>query len=217
MRVYTLVLSIVVHLAAIGAAIVVPLLATDVLPEPRRAMEFIEVRPIDIPPPPPPPVRQETQPETPQASPNAAPIEVPVGVAPEAEVAPPPPLDPGFSVVEGVPILGDATDTTPVLLPPPVKGPPVRVGGTISRPERIHYVAPEYPALARAARREGTVILEAVLDTDGSVREARVLRPVALLDEAALEAVRQWRFTPTLLNGEAVPVVLTVTVVFSLR
>ena len=215
MRVYTLVLSIVVHLAAIGAVIVVPLVATDVLPEPRRAVEFIEIRPIDILPPPPP--VQRAQPETPQVSPNAAPIEVPVGVAPEPDVAPPVPLDPGFSTVEGVPILGDAADATPLLLPPPVKAAPVRVGGTISRPERIHYVAPEYPALARAARREGTVILEAVLDTDGSVREARVLRPMPLLDEAALEAVRQWRFTPTLLNGEPVPVVLTVTVVFSLR
>ena len=61
------------------------------------------------------------------------------------------------------------------------------------------------------------MILEAVLDTDGSVREARVLRSVPLLDAAALEAVQQWRFTPTLLNGEPVPVVLTVTVVFSLR
>jgi len=213
-RAYTLVLSIVVHLAAIGAVIVVPLVATDVLPEPRRAVEFIEVRPIEITPPPPPASRQ-TQAPPPQSSPNAAPIDVPVGVAPEPDVAPPPPLDPGFATVEGVPILGDVPDATPLL--PPVKAPPVRVGGTISRPERIHYVAPEYPALALAARREGTVILEAVLDTDGSVREARVLRSIPLLDAAALEAVQQWRFTPTLLNGEPVPVVLTVTVVFSLR
>ena len=215
MRAYTLVLSIVVHLAAIAAVIVVPLIATDVLPEPRRTVEFIEIRPIEITPPPP-PVRQQAQPQTPQASPDAAPIEVPVGVAPEPDVAPPPPVDLGFSTVEGPPILGDPADVAPPL-PPPVKAPPIHVGGTISRPERIHYVAPEYPALARAARREGTVILEAVLDTDGTVREARVLRPTPLLDEAALEAVRQWRFTPTLLNGQPVPVVLTVTVVFSLR
>jgi periplasmic protein TonB len=213
-RVYTAVLSIVVHLAAIGAVIVVPLVATDVLPEPRRAVEFIEIRPIDIVPPPP-PVRR-AQPETRQVSPDAAPIEAPIGVEPEPDVATPPLLDPGFPTVEGVPILGDAADATP-LLPPPVKAPPVRVGGTISRPERVHYVAPEYPALARAARREGTVILEAVLDIDGSVREARVLRSIPLLDAAALEAVQQWTFTPTLLNGEPVPVVLTVTVVFSLR
>ena len=93
----------------------------------------------------------------------------------------------------------------------------MQVGGSIRRPERVHYVAPVYPALALAARRQGTVILEAVLDADGNVREARVLRSVPLLDAAALEAVQQWTFTPTLLNGEPVPVVLTVTVVFSLR
>ena len=81
----------------------------------------------------------------------------------------------------------------------------------------MHYVAPAYPPLARTARVEGTVILEAVLDTEGRVREARVLRSVPLLDAAALEAVQQWTFTPTRLNGDPVPVVLTVTVVFSLR
>jgi len=212
-RVYTLVLSIVVHLAAIGAVIVVPLVATDVLPEPRRAVEFIEVRPIEITPPPP-PVRR-AQPETPQVSPNSAPIEVPIGVGPEPEVAPPPPTESSFSTIEGPPVLDNVAEAAP--LPPPPAKDPVRPGGSISRPERIHYVAPEYPALARAARREGTVILEAVLDTDGHVREARVLRSIPLLDAAALEAVEQWRFTPTLLNGEPVPVVLTVTVVFSLR
>ena len=214
MRVYTLVLSIVVHLAVIGAVIVVPLVATDVLPEPRRAVEFIEVRPIEIQPPPPPP-QPRTQPQPSQISPSAAPVAAPIGIAPEPQFVPPPSFEPGFSTIE-IPVLGDAVDSTPLPPPPPTRD-PVRVGGSISRPERIHYVAPEYPSIARAARREGTVILEAVLDTDGSVREARVLRSVPLLDAAALEAVQQWTFTPTLLNGEPVPVVLTVTVVFSLR
>ena len=213
MRVYTLVLSIVVHLAAIGAVIVAPLVATDVLPEPRRAVEFIEVRPIEITPPPPPVQHRSAEP--PQASPDAAPIEVPTGVEPEPAVAPPPPTEPSFSIIEGPPVLDNVAEAAP--LPPPPAKDPVRPGGSIRRPERVQYFAPEYPALARAARREGTVILEAVLDIDGSVREARVLRSVPLLDDAALEAVRQWRFTPTLLNGEPVPVVLTVTVVFSLR
>ena len=213
MRAYTLVLSIVVHAAAVGAVIVAPLIATDALPEPRRAVEFIQVRPIEITPPPPPSRPRSAEP--PRASPNAAPIEVPTGVEPEPAAAPPPD-DPSFSIVEGPPVLGGVVDAAPLPPPPPVTA-PVRPGGSISRPQRIHYVAPEYPALARAARREGTVILEAVLDTDGSVREARVLRSVPLLDAAALEAVQQWRFTPTLLNGEPVPVVMTVTVVFALR
>ena len=84
-------------------------------------------------------------------------------------------------------------------------------------PTKTRHVAPLYPPVALAARREGIVILEAVIAEDGSVRDVRVLRPVALLDQAAIDAVRQWRFTPTLLNGEAVPIVMTVTVNFQLR
>jgi protein TonB len=64
---------------------------------------------------------------------------------------------------------------------------------------------------------EGVVILEAVISEDGSVQDVRVLRSKALLDDAAVEAVRQWRFTPTLLGGQPVPVVMTVTVSFTLK
>jgi protein TonB len=78
-------------------------------------------------------------------------------------------------------------------------------------------MAPVYPAIARAAHVEGVVILEAVIGENGAVRDVRVLRSIQLLDDAATEAVRQWRFTPTLLNGQAVPVVMTVTVAFKLR
>lgn len=78
-------------------------------------------------------------------------------------------------------------------------------------------MTPAYPAIARAARVEGVVILEAVIGEDGSVSDVRVLRSIPLLDAAAMEAVRQWRFTPTLLNGEPVPVVMTITVAFKLR
>ena len=203
MRVCTLALSIVVHVAAVAALVVVPLVATDVLPEPWRAVEFITVGPLPIEPPPPPAPRPTALPPPAQvSSSDAAPVEVPDGIAPEPPDAPPSvPFDP--ATIDGLPLIGDFAAADP--LPPPVAREPVRPGGSISRPERIHYVAPEYPALARSARREGTVILEAVLDTDGSVREARVLRSVPLLDAAALEAVQQWRFTPTLLNGDPSP------------
>jgi protein TonB len=82
---------------------------------------------------------------------------------------------------------------------------------------KVADVAPAYPPIARAARVEGIVILEAVIGEDGAVRDVRVLRSIPLLDAAATEAVRQWRFTPTLLNGQPVPVVMTVTVAFRLR
>jgi protein TonB len=90
----------------------------------------------------------------------------------------------------------------------------VRVGGGIAPPKKVVNVAPVYPPDALAARVAGVVIIEAVIGEDGKVRAARVLRSIPLLDPAALEAVRQWEFTPTLLNGAPVPVVMTVTVNF---
>jgi periplasmic protein TonB len=93
----------------------------------------------------------------------------------------------------------------------------VRVGGSIRQPQKIHHVAPVYPEIARSARVSGIVILEALLAEDGTVRDVRVLRSVPLLDAAAVAAVREWRFTPTLLNGTPVPVVMTVTVAFNLN
>jgi len=93
---------------------------------------------------------------------------------------------------------------------------PVRVGGEIREPRKITDVKPVYPDIARQARIQGIVILEAVVGVDGSVQTARVLRPAPMLDQAALEAVTQWKYEPTLLNGVPVPVIMTVTVTFSL-
>lgn len=94
---------------------------------------------------------------------------------------------------------------------------PLRVGGEIKEPKKIKDVAPEYPEIARAARIQGVVILEVLIGEDGAVQEARVLRPAPTLDQAALDAVLQWKYTPTLLNGQPVPIVMTVTVTFSLN
>ena len=93
----------------------------------------------------------------------------------------------------------------------------VRIGGNIRTPTKIHDVRPAYPPVAQDARVSGMVIIEAVIDTRGDVRSARVLRSIPLLDEAALEAVKQWRFTPTVQDGVALPVVMTVTVNFTLQ
>jgi protein TonB len=78
-------------------------------------------------------------------------------------------------------------------------------------------VRPVYPAIAQAARVEGVVIIETTIGTTGQVLNATLLGSVPLLDEAALAAVRQWEFTPTLLNGNPVAVVMTVTVRFTLQ
>jgi TonB family protein len=91
----------------------------------------------------------------------------------------------------------------------------IRVGGAVKPPEQVAYVPPQTPKTALDAHIQGVVILEVRIGTDGSVLEARVLRSIPMLDQAALDAVRQWRYTPTLLNGEPVEVVLTTTVNFT--
>ena len=91
------------------------------------------------------------------------------------------------------------------------------MGGNIAAPKKLKDVPPVYPPLAQQARVQGVVIIEATIGGDGAVRNTRVLRSIPLLDAAALDAVRQWEFAPTLLNGVAVPVIMTVTVNFSLR
>jgi TonB family protein len=94
---------------------------------------------------------------------------------------------------------------------------PVRVGGAVRPPTRTRDVRPVYPEEAKAAGVQGVVIAEVMIDAQGRVEEARVLRSIPLLDQAALDALRQWEFTPTLLNGSPVPVIMTVTVQFSLN
>jgi protein TonB len=92
----------------------------------------------------------------------------------------------------------------------------VRVGGDIKEPKKIKDVRPVYPQIAQTAKVQGVVIIEATIGKDGSVKDAKILRSVALLDQAALDAVKQWKFSPTLLNGVPVEVLMTVTVNFTL-
>jgi len=93
----------------------------------------------------------------------------------------------------------------------------LRVGESIGMPTKIRDVRPVYPSIAQAARVQGVVIVEARIEKDGSVGHVLVLRSIPLLDQAAVDAVRQWRFTPTLLNGVPVPIIATMTVNFILE
>jgi protein TonB len=117
-------------------------------------------------------------------------------------------------------VAGPSTAIPPA--PPPPPPPPgwaagaVRVGGNVLMPQKTKHVAPVYPAIAESARVQGVVILELIIGPDGHVMDARVLRSIPLLDQAAIDAVRQWEFTSTRLNGSPVPVVMTVTVQFTL-
>ena len=91
---------------------------------------------------------------------------------------------------------------------------PVRVGGNVAQPRKTWSVQPEYPRMARLRRIQGIVILEVTVDREGNVSNVAVLRSVDGLDAAAVEAVRQWRYEPTIINGRPVSVVLTDTVRF---
>ena len=91
----------------------------------------------------------------------------------------------------------------------------VRVGGQLRPPLKTKDVAPVYPAVALSARVSGDVVIEATIDEEGRVAETRVVKSVPLLDQAALDAVRQWEYRPSLLNGVPTPVVMTVTVRFT--
>jgi TonB family protein len=93
---------------------------------------------------------------------------------------------------------------------------PIRVGGNVRTPTKIKDVRPADPPVAQQARVQGVVIIEAIIDDRGEIANARVLRSIPLLDDAALSAVSQWQFTPTLLNGAPVGVIMTVTVNFTL-
>jgi TonB family protein len=90
----------------------------------------------------------------------------------------------------------------------------VRVGREIKTPTKVKDVRPVYPAIAQSARVQGAVVIEATIGPDGKVVDTKVVRSVPLLDQAALDAVRQWEYTPTLLNGKPVPVLVTVTINF---
>jgi protein TonB len=220
--------SVALHAAAAAALAIVPLLLSDALPETGGDIRAFFVEPLAAPPPPPPPpppaarasLAARVAPKTVSAPVGfVAPIEVPTEIRPEegldlggVEGGVPGGVEGGVpgGVVGGV--VGGLPDAPP---PPPVR--PVRVGGDVREPRKVLDVAPVYPPLAAKAHVEGIVIIEATIDTRGRVVGATVLRGVPVLDEAALEAVRKWVYTPTLVDGVPTPIILTVTVNFRLQ
>jgi protein TonB len=144
-------------------------------------------------------VRDDELPEPAQGSTFVEPFEVP-----------PPPPSPAPQ--------REPPDTPPVTRPEPPAPPvnAVRVGGSIRQPRKIKNVSPIYPDIARQARVQGVVILEATIGPGGDVTAVRVLRGIPQLDQSAADAVTQWVYEPTLLNGVPVPVIMTVTVNYKL-
>ena len=93
---------------------------------------------------------------------------------------------------------------------------PIPVGGRIAMPERIVHAQPVYPALAKLGKVQGTVDVSVVIDAGGNVEKAQVVRSIPQLDGAAIDAVKKWKFSPTVVNGVAVPVTMVVHVTFAL-
>ncbi len=219
--------SFAIHAVLVTAAVLVPILLYDILPEPDEAVRAFFVAPSLIAPPPPPPpppaagVRVARAPAVarPQAPDSfVAPMEVPSSVVLEealdlsgAEGGVPGGVEGG--IAGGV--VGGVIGGLPLEPPPPRKI--VRVGGAIVAPKLAHKVAPEYPPLAILSRIQGIVILEAVVGEDGRVETVKVLRGHLVLQEPAIEALKQWRYRPLLLNGQPTPFMLTVTLVFRLN
>ena len=219
--------SVTAHSVGLAATIAVPLFLSSVLPKPASEARVFFADPLLVSPPPPPPpapapvarvaVARTPPEEAPgQPAPFTAPVEVPELNLEEG-------LDLGFEdgipggVEGGVPggviggVVGGLPDSPP---PPPVRA--IRISGLIKEPAKIKHVAPVYPPVAAAARIQGSVVVEAFIDEKGRVTDVQLTRGDALFTEAAVKAVRQWTYTPTLLDGVPVSIIMTVTVKFQL-
>jgi periplasmic protein TonB len=228
------VVSVAAHIIIFGGVIGTALFVmTQGLPEVPTMMAFVADMPAPPPPPPPPPRAPAPKPAQPaEPVPTSGqftfPVEVPIGIAVETgmdtrgDEGVPGGVEGGIpgGVVGGI-LGGIMTDLAPPAPPPPPppvpqRLGPVRIGGEIKAPELVYRVEPIYPDIAVMAHATGVVILEATVNEQGEVTNVVVLRTHKLLERAAIAAVKQWRYTPLLLNGLPRAFVLTVTLNFSI-
>ncbi len=229
-------ISLTVHAAIVAALIVVPLFFTQALDLTRSEITYLAPPPTPYAPPPPPAVAASVTPATrrPQLRPST--LTMPIAIPRKVEVlhdAASESADlnaaaagvPG-GVVGGVPggVLGGVLGAMGTVAPPPPPPPPVAVasngplhiGGNVKSPRAISTPQPKYPMLALQARIEGDVQIDAVIDKDGNVVQERAMSGPPLLMNAAIDAVKHWKYQPTYLNGEPWPIELTINVTFSL-
>ena len=219
---WTIAGSVVAHVILVAAVLVLPVLSAfdNYVVQARNVTFLVPPAPVmpAIPAPPPKTAAQARPPVNPEVAPSQASVN-PVVREPDSigsGTGAVPPGVPVGSSPDG--ILGSTGNSAPPLNPPPptlVK--PIPVGGDVKPPTRLVYVDPVYPQIAIVSKTQDIVILEATIDESGVVRDVKVLRGNALLNQAAIDAVKRWRYTPTRLNGVAVPILLTVTVSFQLR
>lgn len=232
-RTLKLIVSIVTHAAVIAIPILAGLFFTDTINIKQYAAMMLVAPPP--PPPPPPPATAiiraaaVTRPRFISSGKLFAPTVIPREVA-EIKEAPIEPDSLG-GVTGGVPggvpggqmggviggVIGGVLSTgAKPIAPPPGPKAPVRVGGRVKAPKPIIQVHPDYPALARQARIQGQVLIDAVLDEQGNVVEMRVVSGPPLLYQAAQDALRKWKYEPTYLNDQPIAVQMIVTITFVL-
>src|ERR1700758_4364329 len=225
---WTVVLSMVVQTILVGILILIPLIYTEALP--KTMMATMLTAPPPPPPPPPPPVATQVVHVKPQvhlmdAGKLMAPKVIPKEVKIIKEEAAP---DMSAGMAGGVPggvaggsmggviggVIGGMGGAPP---PPKPTASRIRQGGSVQAALLVNKVQPVYPPLARQTRISGTVRLHAIISKSGSVESLEVISGHPLLVRAALDAVQQWKYKPTLLNGEPVEVDTTIDVIFSLN
>lgn len=221
-----LTVSVLVHILLISAAIILPIYFANKSLNLKGITATYLVAPLPPAPPPPPAITRATV-QSPsrafKATPLIAPRVIPKTVAMVAEA--PPPLNPAGGVVGGVPggtaggVLGGTLGGAAELPPPPpapARVAVVRVGGDVKPPRLLSEVKPIYPILAREAKVQGQVIIFAVIDPQGNVVSAHAVSGPLMLVPAALEAVEQWKYAPTYLDGQPVSLAMNVTVDFNM-
>ena len=225
----TTTISFVLQAALVGVLVLLPLIFTEALPK-QQLMTFLVAPPPPPPPPPPPaaaPVKVVRQVQSDLINGQLrTPTKIPQKVQMiKEEEAPPPEMSTG-GVVGGVPggvpggqmggVIGGIISSTPVAVPTVATPQRVRVSLGVSQGLLIKKVQPAYPPLARQARIQGTVLLQAEISKDGTIENLRLISGHPMLAPAAIEAVKQWRYKPYMLNGEPVAVETQVQVNFTL-
>ena len=211
---WTVALSTSVQLLIVGIFILIPLIYTEALPK-SMFSEFL-VAPAPPPPPPPPaaPVKI-VKPRIIKPQTLVAPTVIPKRIEMIREAAPDVMGETSFGVAGGTGPLGGMSSMIAPPPPKPVAPTRVRVGGNVQEAALTRKVTPEYPQIAKAARVQGTVVLHAIIAKDGSIQELQYVSGPPLLMKAAMDAVREWHYRPTMLNSEPVEVDTTISVVFT--
>jgi periplasmic protein TonB len=223
---WTVILSMIFQVAFLAVLILIPLIYTEALP--KTMMATLLVAPPPPPPPPPPPIAQivhvKPQVHLMDAGKLVTPKVIPKDIKIIKEDAPDMSSMGGVGVVGGVAggqmggviggVIGGVGGAPP---PPRPTQQRIRQGGQVQAAKLTNKVQPLYPPLARQTRISGTVRLHAIIAKNGTVEQLEVISGHPLLVQAALDAVRQWKYQPTTLNGEAVEVDTTIDVIFSLN